>query len=115
MQAEATDKEAVAVTVSVRNTSSIASKTVVQFYLKMEGPDLPPHPVLCGMSSVLLQGDEEKLVHLRIDARRFTAVDTEGIRHTVSGPYTLYAGSSQPDEKSLMLGADKPAVLRCIR
>ncbi len=115
LQAEATDKEAVAVTVSVRNTSSIASRTVVQFYLKMEGPDLPPHPVLCGMSSVLLQGDEEKLVHLRIDARRFTAVDTEGIRHTVSGPYTLYAGSSQPDEKSLMLGADKPAVLRCIR
>lgn len=115
LQAEETALGGVTVTVSVRNTSTVASRTVVQLYLKMEGPDLPLHPVLCGMKSLALQRGEEKLVHVRIDARRFTAVDEQGIRHPVRGPYTLYAGSSQPDEHSMHLGADKPAILRCIR
>lgn len=105
----------VEVTALVRNTSALAARTVVQLYLAMEGSDLPVHPVLCGMKSVLLQEFEEKLVVFTLQDKQFTAVEEGGNRYAVRGRYTLYAGSSQPDARSRMLGADKPATLCCIR
>ncbi|HKM06114.1 MAG TPA: glycoside hydrolase family 3 C-terminal domain-containing protein [Sphaerochaeta sp.] len=105
----------VQVTALVCNTSTCRARTAVQLYLRMEHPDVPVHPFLCGLKSVLLQGREEKLVSFDLDAGQFTAVDEQGNRNPVVGPYTLYLGSSQPDARSSLLGADTIAALRCTR
>jgi len=113
--AQETEQNGVAATVLVRNTSALDARTVVQLYLAMEGKDLPPHPVLCGMKSVHLKAGEETQITFILEEKQFTAVQENGNRYAVRGGYTLYAGSSQMDARSRMLGADKPATLCCIR
>ena len=64
------------------------------------------NPQLCGFQRVELQPGETKTVELTIPERAFTVVDDNG-RHIVDGKhFFLYAGFSQPDERSKeLLGA----------
>jgi beta-glucosidase len=99
----------VSVEISVTNTSDTPSRTVLELYLESSHPDVPPHPVLCGMKSVFLESFEQKEVVLLLEQSQCTAVDNQGNRNDIHGTFTLYAGGSQPDAISRNLGADKVA------
>lgn len=91
---------------TVTNTSEVPARTVAQLYLKTSSVDAPLHPILIGVQSIHLHPHEEHLLRFTIDKKQFTAVDDSGNRYAVTGPYSLYLGSSQPDQKSRELGAE---------
>ena len=90
--------------VRVRNDSAFAADEVVEVYVKDEAsPDAPAHPVLAGFARVSLGAGEEREVSLPLHADAFTVVGADGVRRPGSGRWTLYAGFSQPDERSAAL------------
>ncbi|MDC7230719.1 MAG: glycoside hydrolase family 3 C-terminal domain-containing protein, partial [Sphaerochaetaceae bacterium] len=99
----------VSVEIGVTNTSDTPSRTVLELYLESSHPDVPPHPVLCGMKSVFLESFEQKEVVLLLEQSQYTAVDAQGNRNDIHGTFTLHVGGSQPGLISRNLGADKVA------
>lgn len=101
-----TDSGAV-VSAQVCNTGEVSICEVLQVYIKcMDSAYAVLNPQLCGFQRVELQPGETKTVEITIPERAFTVVDDNG-RHIVDGKhFSLYAGFSQPDERSKeLLGA----------
>ena len=101
------DKDAAQVTVK---NSGADTEDVIELYIRDEAsPFAPTNPVLCGFMSVKLGAGEEKTLCIDIDPNAFTVVNDCGERIPGSGSWTLYAGTSQPDERSLELTGKRPA------
>ena len=95
--------------VTVRNDGA-ATDEVIELYIRDNGSELAPtNPVLCGFMSVKLGAGEEKTLCIDLDPNAFTVVNDCGERIPGSGSWTLYAGTSQPDERSLELTGKRPA------
>lgn len=114
---QAADTEgAWSVSVSVTNTGLRSGEEVVQVYLKdLESPHAVPNWSLCGFRRVSLQPRETKRVEIVLDERAFEIVDDEGNRRIDSRTFLVYAGGSQPDERSSVLTGKTPLCKKIIR
>ncbi len=91
------------VTVKVVNEGNAATEDVLQIYIKGDDALDTAHPHLCAFSRIKLAPGEEKEATLRIAPHELTSVDEEGDRRIRADRFTVYAGFSQPDARSLEL------------
>lgn len=88
----------------ISNPTDREVSDVLQVYLKDEDYELAiPHPALCWKGRVTVPAGGSTAVEIRIRRRAFTSVDEEGGRDVRSHHFTLYAGFSQPDPRSVEL------------
>ena len=110
--AERTEEGGLLVHAQVQNLGHVSGEDVIQLYLKAEdSPFAAINPVLCGFARVMLRAGEEKDVSLCVSPASLTVVDEEGTRMFPGGRYSLYAGTSQPDERSRELTGSSPIKL----
>ncbi|MBQ8305425.1 MAG: glycoside hydrolase family 3 C-terminal domain-containing protein [Blautia sp.] len=101
--------EGVKVRVTVSNTGSRSATDVVQIYVKnLDSPLAPPNPCLAGFLRVDLAAGESREVILPVPERAFLVVDEEGKRIKDGEHFAIYAGTCQPDEKSISLTGKPP-------
>jgi beta-glucosidase len=97
------------VRVSVQNMGSVATEDVVQLYIRAEdSPFATPNPILCGFARVHLNAGESKELSFSVAPASLTVVDDAGNRIFPGGRYSLYTGTSQPDEHSRALTGVSP-------
>ena len=98
-----------AVRAVLENTGSYDTDEVLQAYIRAEDSAFAPlHPSLCAFTRVNLKAGERKEVKLSIPASSFTIVDEEGRRYVDGTHFSLYVGTSQPDERSAQLTGMRP-------
>ncbi len=96
--------EGIYVSVDVQNTGSRASDEVVQIYIKdMEASVRVPKYSLCGFKRIHLEPGQKETAGFEISPEAMTIVDEEGRRYIENGQFTIYAGGSQPDMRSVEL------------
>ncbi len=86
-----------------------ASEYVIQLYIKGYGESDVPNVSLCGFKRLYLGSGESKEIEIAIPCSAFETVDENGIRSVSGTRFTLYAGTSQPDEVSRALTGISPA------
>lgn len=101
-KAEMTDKETITVTVTVKNTGTVAGKEAVQLYIGPSEPEKRRTPVpvrqLKGFEKISLEPGEEKTVSFILGERAFAHYEIRNKDWFVeSGDYTIYIGSSSRD------------------
>lgn len=97
------------VEVTVENKGSRATEEVVQLYIKdLESPLAVKNHSLCGFQRVALEAGEKKTLSFTIANRAMTVVDEEGERRIDSRRFRIFAGISQPDQRSQELTGKKP-------
>ncbi len=97
------------VSVRMTNESDRPSTDVLQIYIKNLDSDLAvPNPQLCGFVRVHLAPGENDWVTVRIPEEAFTVVDLDGKRICDGSRFAVYAGTSQPDTRSIELTGKKP-------
>ncbi len=89
--------------VTAENTGEVATDDVIQIYIKDYCENAVLNHSLCGFKRVSLQAGEKKEFEIPITDKSFTAVDENGVRKIYGDRFTLYAGTSQPDEQSQTL------------
>ena len=95
--------------VEVENTGKRKTTEVVQVYIKCEDSPLAvPNPQLCAFTRVELAPGEKRLVSLEIPDTCFSVIDQNGSRVCPGGRFTIYVGSSGPDERSVELTGQAP-------
>ena len=100
----------IVVEVTVENKGTRATEEVVQLYIKdLESPLAVRNHSLCGFRRVALEAGEKKNVTLTVANRAMAVVDQAGERHVDSRNFKIFAGISQPDERSQELTGKKPA------
>ena len=96
-------------TVRVENRGA-ATQDVIQLYIRDTGSqDAPTNPILCGFLRVELAAGEIKTLDIPLDPKAFTVVNEQGQRVAGVGPWTLYAGTGQPDARTEALTGKKAA------
>ena len=95
--------------VTVRNAGRLAGSETVQFYLDSAGRSGQPRWRLVGIRRIYLGVGESQDVAYDLTDRSFSLIDSQGRRMIYPGVYTLYAGGSQPDQRSVELGVPMPA------
>ena len=98
------------VEVTVENKGNRATEEVVQLYIKdLESPLAVRNHSLCGFKRVFLEPGEKKTLSFTVANRAMTVVDEAGERHIDSRNFKIFAGISQPDDRSRALTGKKPA------
>jgi len=99
----------IAVHVKVKNQGQFATDDVIQLYLKNKDSEFAVRNTsLCGFKRINLAAGEEKEVEMGISKSSFKIYDNEGHRRLDGSQYEIYAGTSQPDERSVKLTGKKP-------
>ena len=99
-KAEDFDEDAALVSVRVVNRGE-ATEDVLQIYIHDEEyPGAVPNPSLCGFKRVRLEKGESREVTIPIRLRAFTSVDERGKRDVRSRKFRIWAGFSQPGQRS---------------
>ena len=89
------------VTVSVANKGDVDTEDVVQIYIRSNtSEDATKYPKLCGFSRVAIAAGAEEKVRITLEKGAFEVVNDEGEVISGGNSFTIYAGTSQPDEKS---------------
>lgn len=105
-------KEKVQVKVKVKNTSSWDCWETVEIYVKLIGSPLAvPNYSLVQFRKVYLTAGEERELTLEVKTRCFQVVDQSGERKWDNTKTVIYAGTSQPDERSISLTGQRPLAL----
>ena len=103
------------VKVVLENTGAYDTDEVLQAYIHAEDSAFAPlHPSLCAFTRVNLKAGEKKEVSLTIPASAFTIVDEEGRRYVEGTHFSLYIGTSQPDERSAFLTGMRPVKIEVV-
>ena len=104
-----------AVKAVLENTGAYDTDEVLQAYIHAEDSAFAPlHPSLCAFTRVNLKAGEKKEVSLTIPASAFTIVDEEGRRYVDGTHFSLYIGTSQPDERSAFLTGMRPVKIEMV-
>ena len=104
------------VTAILENQAQTATDEVLQIYVQyLEQENTILHPQLCGFTRVHMDGGEQKEVKIPVSRRAFTVVTESGERKDAKGRFVLYAGCSQPDEKSVELTGKQPVQMYYVR
>ena len=100
------------VEVTLTNRGSTAVEEVVQLYIKDTKSALAvKNYSLCAFQRVALGAEETVKTTLKVRASALEAIDEEGRRVLDSDKFTLYAGISQPDRRSIQLMHSSPVEL----
>lgn len=95
--------------VTVVNSGCVATDDVVQIYIKdLESPLAVRNHSLCAFQRVALAAGESRTIQMKVANRAMTAVDEQGERRIDSRSFKLFAGVSQPDDRSAVLTGKKP-------
>ena len=86
-----------------------AAEDVIQLYIRGYGENDVPNVSLCGFRRVYLASGESKDIEIAVPCSAFETVDKNGVRSVSGKRFTLYAGTSQPDEVSRALTGASPA------
>ncbi|NLL78749.1 MAG: glycoside hydrolase family 3 protein [Clostridiales bacterium] len=96
----------------LENTGRAETDEVLQIYIRsMDSKYAAPNPVLCGFKRLHLGAGEKCEAVVDIAERAFTVVDDAGERLLEKGRFEIYAGISQPDERSIELTGTTPVRL----
>lgn len=107
---QVTEDSDIEVEVTVENKGTRATEEVVQLYIKdLESPLAVRNHSLCGFRRVALEAGVKKNVTLTVANRAMAVVDQAGEHHVDSRNFKIFAGISQPDERSQELTGKKPA------
>ena len=96
--------------VTAENQGSFDTEEVIQLYIKSNADCAVPYHSLCGFQRVFLSAGAKKTISIPLAKNAFTSVDEQGTRGVYGTTFTLYAGISQPDEKSQQLTGTAPAM-----
>ena len=92
------------VVVTVHNPEEREVTETLQIYVRSEeSPWAPLHPSLSAFARITVQPGKTMEKTLVLDERSFTVVDEKGQRQAAAGAFEVYAGFSQPDERSVEL------------
>lgn len=98
------DRESHTASLSVSNIGDYDTDDVVQLYIRDNRSKWAvPNHKLCGFKRVHLKRGETKEVKLQLALSAFEVVDANGRQFIDSDSFTLYTGTSQPDELSCRL------------
>lgn len=101
--------EGLTVTVQVKNTGEICGEEVVQVYIKdLEASCDVPRWQLSGVKRVKLKPAESTEVSFDILPEQLMVIDEEGINKIEPGDFEIFAGGSQPDQRSAQLIGKAP-------
>ena len=101
---EVTKESDIRVEVFLKNEGDTDTDEVVQIYIKdLDSKLAVPNYNLCAFKRISLKAGEEKTVEMTVPNRAMSVVDEEGERHIDSKNFKLFAGFSQPDERSRRL------------
>ena len=102
-------EDGTAVEAEVENKGTSDTREVIQVYIKnLDSPYAVKNPELAAFTGVFLKAGEKKTVTLPLSSRVFTVVDEDGVRKEDGKRFALYAGCSQPDERSIELTGVRP-------
>ncbi len=93
------EDETAVVSLSVRNTGSVAGKEVVQLYVHDDQSQIPrPEIELRHFTKIQLEPGESKTVQFTLSFRDFAYFDTDSMRFAVEpGSFTIFVGPSSAD------------------
>ncbi len=101
---------------TVENRGSTETDEVLQIYIKNEDSALAVrNPFLCAFQRIHLAVGEKRTVRMGIAPEAFTVVDEDGRNIQDGTHFTLYAGCSQPDERSVELLGHTPVQVEVVR
>jgi len=89
-------KDAITISVDVKNTGSMAGDEVVQLYLTHTAVDGAPLRALKGFQRVHFESGEKKTVKFVLQDRDLSVVDESGKRRIVPGKVEAWIGGGQP-------------------
>ncbi len=96
------------VKLTAENAGKCATEDVIQIYVKdTESSFATVNPALAAFKRIRLDAGEKTQITVELDRRAFTSVDNEGKRDVFSKNFIVYAGTSQPDERSFELTGNK--------
>lgn len=99
----------ITVKITAENRGMRDTEDVVQIYVKnTESKDAVKNPSLCAFKRVFVKARAHVEEELVIKGRAFTVVNNKGERIKDGGSFILYAGTSQPDERSTELLGTSP-------
>lgn len=99
--------EGIKCSVKVKNTGNFKSDEIVQLYIKeVDNPEAPKWH-LEGFKRVNLAPGEEKTVEFELTKKQMSFINEEGQRMIKPGTFKVFAGGSQPDERSQELTGTK--------
>jgi beta-glucosidase len=107
VSSEEVTSEGLKVSVTVKNTGKYCGRETVQIYVKADREGTP-NAQLKAFTKVDLKPREEKQVMLILPAEAFALFNENGKQKAEPGAYTIYAGGSQPDSRSIALTGKKP-------
>lgn len=101
------DTTTAVISCTVTNTGKYDSFCCVQIYVKvlMDGT---PNPQLKAFTNVYLKAGEQKNINIHLDKKAFCLVDDNGQDYIPDATFRIYAGQSQPDNRSCELLKQKP-------
>lgn len=95
--------------IQMENKSAVSTDDVLQIYIRdLESRWETPHPHLAGFRRVRLEGNSKDSIRISLRSDCFTVVDENGQRFRDGKRFEIYAGFSQPDERSADLTGKTP-------
>lgn len=87
--------------VTVKNHSEVATRDVVEVYIKNQDSKYAPvNPVLCGFTKVSLEAGEEKELTITVSKEAYKVVNDEGEKIFDSSSSILFVGTNGSDKRS---------------
>lgn len=97
------------VTVDVTNIGELTGEEVTEVYMKdLESANAVRNYSLCAFKRVYLEPGETKQASLVIRKKAFEIVDENGERYQDGSRFRIFAGGSQPDDRSVALTRQRP-------
>ena len=110
---EVAANENVNMEVIIENKTLIDVEETLQIYIKDTDSDLAvKNHSLCAFKRVMLHAGESKKINITVDNKALTVVNENGVRSVESKNFILYAGTSQPDSRSVALTGVKPIEIK---
>lgn len=101
-------EESIECQVTIKNTGKKDGAETVQIYVKALDVEEAPKHQLKGIKKVFLKAGEETKVSITLPAKAFALYDEEGKLVLNAGNYEVFAGTSQPDQRSILLTGKTP-------
>ena len=99
----------ITVEAEVYNKGNADTEEVVQVYVKnLDSKNAIPNPALGGFQRIFVKAGERRKVMVPVWEKAFTVVDENGKRVEDGRKYEIFAGCSQPDERSIELTGTAP-------
>ena len=99
----------ITVEAEVYNKGNADTEEVVQVYVKnLDSKNAIPNPALGGFQRIFVKAGERRKVMVPVWEKAFTVVDENGERVEDGRKYEIFAGCSQPDERSIELTGTEP-------